>query len=184
MKYVAVLALSVALLVGCGGSIVEAPTAPAPQAAPTDVPPTEILAVIAADTPTDAQATKVQAVQATRAPQLTATKAATNTPLPSATATITPTATRLPTAKPTAQPVATAKPAPKPTAVPKPTPAPAPRATNTPAPAAKSFDNNGDGKVTCADFKTQAEAKVALAAGYTKLDNDGDGIPCESLPAG
>lgn len=44
------------------------------------------------------------------------------------------------------------------------------------------FDNNGDGKVTCADFTTQSQALVALRAGYTNLDRDSDGIPCESLP--
>lgn len=45
-----------------------------------------------------------------------------------------------------------------------------------------NFDTNGDGKVTCADFTTKADATVALHAGYTNLDSDGDGIPCESLP--
>jgi len=45
-----------------------------------------------------------------------------------------------------------------------------------------NFDNNGDGKVTCADFSTQSQALVALKAGHTNLDSDGDGIPCESLP--
>ena len=44
-----------------------------------------------------------------------------------------------------------------------------------------SFDNNGDGKVTCADFTTQAQAYEALQAGYTNLDGDGDGEPCENL---
>jgi len=45
------------------------------------------------------------------------------------------------------------------------------------------FDNNGDGKVTCADFKTQAAAQRAYDAGYTGLDgNDKDGKACESLP--
>lgn len=45
------------------------------------------------------------------------------------------------------------------------------------------FDNNGDGKVTCADFSTQAAAQQACNAGYTNLDgNDNDGKACESLP--
>jgi hypothetical protein len=79
------------------------------------------------------------------------------------------------------------------TIVQPPTPTPKPKPTPKPAPPAggggtgggsASFDHNGDGKDTCADFKTQAEAKEALAAGYTKLDNDHDGIPCESLPVG
>ena len=46
-----------------------------------------------------------------------------------------------------------------------------------------NFDNNHDGKVTCSDFKTQAEANIALAHGYTNLDGNGDGKACESLPA-
>lgn len=54
--------------------------------------------------------------------------------------------------------------------------------TSTSEPAVTNFDNNGDGKVTCADFQTRAQAKVALAAGYTNLDGNGDGEPCESLP--
>ena len=73
-----------------------------------------------------------------------------------------------PTAEPTHAPVAV-KPA-KPTAQPQ---AAAPT---------RGFDNNGDGKVTCADFSTQAQARQALAAGYKKLDSNHDGIPCESLP--
>jgi hypothetical protein len=48
---------------------------------------------------------------------------------------------------------------------------------------AGGFDNNGDGKVTCADFQTQAAAQRAYNAGYTNLDgNDNDGRACESLP--
>lgn len=54
--------------------------------------------------------------------------------------------------------------------------------TNTPAPITPNLDRNGDGQVTCADFDTQTEAAVALAAGYTNLDSDSDGIPCEGLP--
>jgi hypothetical protein len=65
-----------------------------------------------------------------------------------------------------------------------PTWTPVPLAPTQPPTGGTSFDRNGDGKVTCADFSTQAEAKVALAAGYKALDRDGDGIPCESLPAG
>ena len=47
----------------------------------------------------------------------------------------------------------------------------------------RNFDNNNDGKVTCSDFNTQAEANIALAQGYTNLDGNRDGIACESLPA-
>jgi Excalibur calcium-binding domain len=63
---------------------------------------------------------------------------------------------------------------------------PAPTATVVfvlPTSASSGFDNNGDGKVTCADFSTQAEAQQAYNAGYTQLDgNDNDGRACESLP--
>ena len=46
-----------------------------------------------------------------------------------------------------------------------------------------SFDSNGDGKVTCGDFQTQAAAQQAYNAGFTNLDgNDNDGKACESLP--
>lgn len=45
------------------------------------------------------------------------------------------------------------------------------------------YDTNGDGRVTCADFQTQAQAQEAFNAGYTRLDgNDNDGKACESLP--
>lgn len=54
--------------------------------------------------------------------------------------------------------------------------------TPTPTPITPNFDRNGDGQVTCADFDTQTDAEIALAAGYTNLDNDSDGIPCEGLP--
>lgn len=46
----------------------------------------------------------------------------------------------------------------------------------------ENFDSNGDERVTCADFATQAEAQEALDAGYINLDEDRDGIPCETLP--
>jgi hypothetical protein len=130
------------------------------------------------------------------APVLAATSAATQTPSPSPTTPPTsvprPSATsRVPlTGTDALNRTATAEAERQqraPTATPVPTRAPVPTVTPLPAPeptAAQpaSFDSNGDGKVTCADFSTQAEAKVALAAGYKKLDNDGDGIPCESLP--
>jgi hypothetical protein len=70
---------------------------------------------------------------------------------------------------------------PPPTAIQIPTNAPpiiAPPPSST-----TGYDNNGDGKVTCADFQTQAAAQQAYNAGYTKLDgNDKDGKACETLP--
>jgi len=63
------------------------------------------------------------------------------------------------------------------------TPTPVIIPMDTPPPAATNYDRNGDGKVTCADFSTQAEAQAAYNAGYTNLDgNDNDGLACESLP--
>jgi endonuclease YncB( thermonuclease family) len=55
----------------------------------------------------------------------------------------------------------------------------APLATQPPI----QYDSNGDGKVTCADFSTHAEAQEAYSTGQTELDgNDGDGQACETLP--
>jgi uncharacterized protein YraI len=52
-----------------------------------------------------------------------------------------------------------------------------------PAQSTQDFDRDHNGSVTCDDFDTQAQAKVALAAGYSKLDgSDHDGNPCEDLP--
>jgi len=59
----------------------------------------------------------------------------------------------------------------------------APAATPPPAAQPANFDRNGDGRVTCDDFSTQAEAQIAYNAGHTRLDgNDNDGRACESLP--
>ncbi len=44
------------------------------------------------------------------------------------------------------------------------------------------LDTNGDGIVTCEDFLSQNDAKRGLDAGYTELDTNNDGIPCEYLP--
>jgi len=146
--------LFLVLLAACGTPAATVPTSGTASPEPT----------IGSGAPT----TEVLATLATEAPSPEATLTAAPTDTPEATATLTPTETIAPTARPAAKPTIT----------------PAPRATNTPAPAAQNFDHNGDGKVTCADFKTQAEAKAALAAGYTKLDNDGDGTPFESFPPG
>lgn len=63
----------------------------------------------------------------------------------------------------------------EPTLQPPPAPAPPPL---TPLP---DFDYNGDGAVTCADFTTCDEAFEALDAGYSRLDDNHDGIPCENV---
>lgn len=63
----------------------------------------------------------------------------------------------------------------EPTLQPPPAPAPPPL---TPLP---DFDYNGDGAVTCDDFTTCDEAFEALDAGYSRLDDNHDGIPCENV---
>lgn len=133
---------------------------------PTQIPlaatPTERVVVVTA---TSAPATLVPTAEATAVAPSETPVSATQTPVLPTETTVPPTATRVPTR------------APAPTRVPAPT-----RAPVVAAPPARSFDNNGDGKVTCADFSSQAQARQALAAGYKKLDSDHDGIPCESLP--
>ena len=96
----------------------------------------------------------------TPAPTITFTPTASNTPLP--TRTISPTRTRPPTQTPTIVAVFP---------------------TQLPASGGTGYDSNGDGKVTCTDFATQAAAQQAYNAGYTNLDgNDNDGKACETLP--
>ncbi len=112
----------------------------------------------------------------------TATLTVTDTSAPSTTSTVSRTPSRTPsstitasnTARPTqARPTSTATARPLPTQAPPPTQPPQPT----------GFDNNGDGRVTCADFATQAQAQAAYEAGYTRLDgNDNDGRACETLP--
>jgi len=65
---------------------------------------------------------------------------------------------------------------------PPPPPSGPPPAVTTPTPDVNAFDLNEDGAVTCEDFASQAEAQIALDAGFTNLDEDGNGIPCEDLP--
>jgi hypothetical protein len=93
---------------------------------------------------------------------------------PTVTPTASATATLAATVTPTATPTTTTPPLPMPTLTRTP--------TRTPRPEPPDFDNNGDGRVTCDDFDTQSEARAALRAGYTNLDRDGDGVPCETLP--
>ena len=120
------------------------------------------------------------------APAATAVKAAATTQATEPPAATAARATERPTIAPTTPPAPTeapaptAQPKPKPTAVPV---APQPKPTAAPAVVPASFDHNGDGKVTCADFSTQAAAQRALEAGHRNLDgNDKDGRACESLP--
>lgn len=85
-------------------------------------------------------------------------------------------------------------PAPAPPAAPEPTPAPTPAPTTAPTtttpttkPAPQQPPNPGDTK-NCSDFATYQEAKAWFDTYFpwygdvAKLDGDGNGIPCESLP--
>jgi micrococcal nuclease len=116
----------------------------------------------------------------------------TPTPLPIATFTAVPTITPIPTSTPPGN-VLTPTPTPGESAEETPTdavPGEEPTLPPPPAPAPptlppeRDFDTNGDGEVTCEDFTTCEEAIRALNAGYTRLDYDNDGIPCESLCGG
>ena len=125
----------------------------------------------------------------TATPEPVPTPTLTSTPTPSPTASnqsATPTATATPTPAGDSQAVTpTATPTPVPTSetaspTPTPTPTPTPAAISTPGPS--SPDRN------CSDFDTWAEAQAFFEAeggpetDRHRLDHDGDGIACESLP--
>jgi len=112
-----------------------------------------------------------------------------STPAATARATPTPTlkVTPAPTVKPTAAP--TAKPTPAPT--PKPTVKPTPKPTPKPTAAAGYYTPpgwNGSSDLDCGDFDTHAHAQSFFIgqggpdSDSHRLDSDGDGIACESLP--
>jgi len=115
----------------------------------------------------------------TVAPPATETPAPTDTSEP--TRTLAPSETAAPTdtaVPPTPIPPTEVPPtiAPPPTAVAQPTAVP-------PVAGPPNYDHDGNGRVNCSDFTTQAEAQEAYNAGYTKLDgNPKNGIACESLP--
>jgi len=145
-------------------------------------------------------------VTATPTPRPTATPrtvTATPTPRPTATPrTATATPTPRPTATPrtaTATPIPTSTPTPPPTATPTPTPAATPTATPTPTPPGTAVSPTPTSTVfstatpsvpdrNCSDFDTWAEAQAFFESeggpesDPHRLDNDGDGIACESLP--
>ena len=72
-------------------------------------------------------------------------------------------------------------------AIPKPAPKPAPTPAPKPSPAPSKPGNPGD-SVNCTDFSTWQQADAWFTKYYpyygdiARLDNDNDGIPCESLP--
>ena len=161
------------------------PGAPS-QGTATQVPATATARPRARATSTPAPATPTPRPRPTSTP-----RPATATPEPAPTPTFTPTATPTPSAH-TATPTATPTPAGDGqaatlTATPTPalasetvTPTPTPTAMPTTAPA--SPDRN------CSDFDTWAEAQAFFEAeggpetDRHRLDHDGDGIACESLP--
>jgi len=159
--------LAMVLIAGCR----ETPT---PTSMPTP-PPIQALATATSEaaqqllgpTTTPLPAKTLQPTQSPTIRAPTNTRRATSTT--AATATIKP---------------ANTQPRPTNTGMPLPTNPPATQAPlPTQPPPPTNYDRNGDGKVTCKDFGTQAEAQAAYAAGHTNLDgNDNDGLACESLP--
>lgn len=125
--------------------------------------------------------------KATSTPRPTITATSTNTPKPSPTATIVETPAQ-PASASTPQPAPiSVQSTPTPTLSPTRTPIPSPTATS--AAGSSGFDPRrylGQGDAyNCSDFKTRAEAQAVLDADLSdpnKLDNDKDGIACESLP--
>ena len=154
---------------------------PRPRSTSTPAPATATPRPRPTSTPVPATATPTATQTATPTPGTpTATPTATPTP---GTPTATPTATPTP-GTPTATPTATPTPG-TPTATPTATPTPGtPTATPTatPTPGTASPDRN------CSDFDTWAEAQAFYEAeggpesDPHRLDHDGDGIACESLP--
>ncbi|WP_158506197.1 excalibur calcium-binding domain-containing protein [Synechocystis sp. PCC 7509] len=114
-------------------------------------------------------------------------------PTPTTSASASPTPAASPSPKPSPSPVVTKTTSPKPSLQKTEALKKAEPVTRTPkltvvkdepaeAPPKKSRKRSSSG-AKCSDFATQAEAKAALSAN-PRLDNDKDGIPCESLPKG
>lgn len=87
---------------------------------------------------------------------------------------------------PTATPTHTLQPTHTQTATPSPTDTPQPTATQTQQPAVCACTGN---LYNCSDFTTQAQAQACFdhcveqgAGDIHKLDNNDDGVACESLP--
>ena len=152
---------------------------PRPTSTPT---PTPTLIPTSTPTPTP-----------TATPTSTPTPTPTPTATPTSTLTATPTSTPRPTPTPTPTSTLTTTPTPTPTstptATPSPTPTLTPTATPTPTPGAVElkYDPAGPDR-NCSDFDTWAEAQAFYeAAGGPemdrhRLDNDRNGVACESLP--
>ena len=114
------------------------------------------------------------------------TSQASATPPPSPAPTPTPTPTPAPTATPAPTPQPTPTPSPTPTATTTPTPAPTPTPTPTPQPTTtpeEAFEDRD-----CDDFADWQQAQSFYlsqggpGADPHRLDGDGDGVACQSLP--
>lgn len=172
--------------VACG-SLPGAPEAVPPTAQPSHTPlpaptlqpsPTPTQAPIVTPTPTPPPT----ATPRTREP------AASPTPTPTSTARPSPAPTRAPTSTPTPTLTATATPEPSsPTATSTPQPTATPTPTLTPGPTGLKYDPAGPDR-NCPDFDTWAEAQAFFEASggpatdRHRLDADGNGVACESLP--
>ena len=159
----------------------QTPASPTPTATPTAT-------VTPKATPTARPTATPRTAAATPTARPTATPTHTPEPTPTATprtATATPTPTSTPTPPPTATPTPT--PTATPTATPTPTP---PGATESPTPTPTVFSTATPSVPdrNCSDFDTWAEAQAFFESeggpesDPHRLDNDGDGIACESLP--
>lgn len=110
------------------------------------------------------------------------------TPLPPTPTVVPPTQTPSPTAIPTTTPIPTqlpTLPTQMPTSVPPDTPTPMPAATATPS---QSYVCSSD-FYNCGDFSSQAAAQAVfdycwaqVGSDVHRLDGDGNGVACESLP--
>lgn len=88
---------------------------------------------------------------------------------------------RAPGQRSTPNPAPTLDPTPTPDPAPTCDPAPTPDSPATPPASEPSGPPNSSGRLTCADFSTEAEASAAIPSN-PQLDRDGDGRACESLP--
>jgi len=160
------------LAVSCGGKQGE-PTGPSQPS------PTARAATPTALRPTSTPAARQPTVTVVPAePTNTPMARPTNTPIPPVQATAIQPPPTLPPVAPTEAPPPPPPPSPTPPPAPPPLPSPTTPATAGLPPCTQTDCN-------CDDFATQSEAKQVLDAfpgDPFKLDSDGDGIPCESLP--
>jgi hypothetical protein len=137
-------------------------------------------------TATGTQASTATTAARTSTPQpLATTMAATPPPTPTATRTPEATSTPRPTPTTTATPESTPTPTPEPTPEPTPTPAPTESPEEDAGVKTPTPSNDGDlpDPYDCGDFDTreQVEAVFDPTNDVSKLDDNGDGVACESI---